>query len=568
MKNRIFNILIVAGALLAIGNIGCKKFDNPPPVFEELQPLNTVQRKVLVISIDGLTGSELKAIAPPAMEELKKTGKYNYDVLKGTVATDVASWASMVTGVGFNKHLINSDDFLAKPTTTDEHQSPAAFRNVLDYVLQFKAFKTSVVTPWSNLRSYLKIADFAPSVSTDLAVKDSTISLLNSKPQLGAIIVNFREVETAGSNSGYLATNATYKNAILKTDGYVGEIMTALKARKTYANEDWLVIVTSNHGGSNAAPQGGFIIASNGKLLGRELKKDGYSAPLFGTLTSRATISNGNSALFDPGLTGDITVQMDTKFSRTGDYYPLFLSKSAGLSGGTITGWVWGHYGDEWSVTVGGSANGGSGKMQISAPTPPGTDWHTLTMTIKTTVNASNVPTARTLKMYMDGNLEKTADILSRKSLANAEVFRLGNRVGDIAGAVSPFYGANLQYFDIALDDATIKANANLKDITKDPNFASLIGYWPMSEGAESVMSNKVTGGVDLSLSGGYTWANLKDLFPPATKAEPTTGGISVISTPSDVTALMMYWMNIEIKPDYGIDGNPFLNKFEIEFVK
>jgi Type I phosphodiesterase / nucleotide pyrophosphatase/Domain of unknown function (DUF4983)/Concanavalin A-like lectin/glucanases superfamily len=566
MKNKIFKILLVTGSLLSIGYMGCKKFDNPPPFFEEIKTLNTVQRKVLVISIDGVTGSELKTIAPPKMEELKKTGKYNYDVLKGTMATDVASWASIVTGVGYSKHLINSNDFLPTPKE-NSHDVPTVYRNVLDYVLQFKAVKTSVVTPWQNLRNYLKIADFAPVVSTDLAVRDSTINLLNTQSQLGTVIVNFREVQAAGLNGGYLASNATYKDAILKADGYVGDILTALKARKSYANEDWLIIVTTNHGGSDVAPQGGFIIVSNPALLSRELKKDGYAAPLFATTTSRATPSNNNSSLFDPGLTGDLTVQMDAKFNSTNVNYPCFLSKSTNLTGGTITGWQWDHYGNGWQVTVGGSANGGSGKLQINAVTPPNTDWHTLTMTIKTTVNGSNVPTARVLKMYIDGTLEATADILARKSFANTEIFRVGHRAGD-TDTPTPFYGANLTYFNIALDDATVKANFNLKNITQHPNYANLIGFWPMSEGAESILSNKISGGTDLSLSGTYTWANLQGLYPPGTTLQPATGSISVISTPSDITALIMYWMNIEIKPDYGIDGNPFLNKFEIEFIK
>jgi hypothetical protein len=566
MRVRIFNILLITGTLLSIGFMGCKKFDNPPPFFEEIQQLNPVQRKVLVISIDGATGSELKAIAPPQLEELKKTGKYNYEVLKGALATDVASWASMLTGVGYNKHLINSDDFLSKPDVNNPHGAVGTFRNVLDYVLQYKAVKTGIVTPWQNLRNYLRIADFAPAVATDLAVKDSTVNLLKTQSQLGALIVNFREVQAAGLNGGYLASNDTYKEAILKADGYVGEIMKALKDRQNYANEDWLVIVTTNHGGSNNAPQGGFIIISNPALVKQEVKKDGYFSPYFSTTTSRATPSDNNVSLFDAGLTEDLTVQMDVKFSRTNVYYPTFLGKGTNLNGGTLTGWLWGLYGNEWYVTVGGSANGGFGKLQTAASTRLDTEWHTLTMTIKTTVNSSNVPTARELKMYVDGNLEKTTNILNRRSLANNELFRVGHRTGDYDNVV-PFNAANLQYFNIALDDATIKANATLKDITKHPNYANLVGFWRMDEGAEAALSNTVLGGTDLTLSGSYEWSNFQ-IYPPGTTSQPITGGISVVSSPTDIAALMMYWMNVEIKSEYGIDGNPFLNKFEIEFVK
>jgi phosphopentomutase len=146
---------------------------------------------------------------------------------------------------------------------------------MLDYITQFKAIKTGVVTPWVNLRKYLSNSDFAPVVNSDIAVKDSTIAILNSQTGLGTLVVNFRDVEAAGANGGFSATNAAYKTAVTTTDGYIGDIMTALKARKTYSNEDWLVIITSNHGGSSIAPTNGFMMTYNPSLKQQELKKNG-----------------------------------------------------------------------------------------------------------------------------------------------------------------------------------------------------------------------------------------------------------------------------------------------------
>ncbi|MDQ0640476.1 hypothetical protein QF042_004041 [Pedobacter sp. W3I1] len=564
-NNKIYNIIFCVCAIGILGFASCKKYANPPAIYEELKPLSAGQRKILVISIDGLTGAELQTVAPTNITALQKNSKYSYNTLK--TASDAAGWVSMLTGTSFVKHQISTDNFeRTAGSSNDEHAPIVSYRNVFDYITQYKSVKTALVTPWANLRNYMKNADFAPVVSTDLAVKDSTVSILNSQTGLGTIFVNFREVEAAGANGGYVATNTNYKNAIVKADEYVGHIMTALKARKNYVNEDWLVIVTSNHGGSSANPTNGFTLVYNPAFKPFELKKSGFNPVIFGTTTSKAEAPNDNN-LYDVGDTKSITVQMDVKFNSTNVNYPTFFSKSTNLNGSTITGWQWGHYGDKWLVTVGGSANGGSGKQEIVATTAPGTDWHTLTMSINTTVNGSGVATARSLKVYIDGKLEATADILAKKSLTTSELLRVGHRKGD-TDTPTPFYGANLAFFNVALSDATIKANIGLKDITKHPNYANLIGFWPMDEGTEGTFFNKAPVGYNMSLSGVYSWANLGNSYPPGTTQEPVTSSLSIPSTVSDVSALALYWMNINILSDFGFDGKPYLKNFEIEFLK
>lgn len=42
-------------------------------------------------------------------------------------------------------------------------------------------------------------------------------------------------------------------------DIYAGEVIEAIKARKNYENEDWLIILTSDHGGF-VTSHGGFTI--------------------------------------------------------------------------------------------------------------------------------------------------------------------------------------------------------------------------------------------------------------------------------------------------------------------
>jgi hypothetical protein len=562
MKLHINNIkqVILLGALLAVVYAGCKKYDNPPPFFEEPVTKTTIQRKVIVISIDGLTGTELKTIAPTNIEALRKTSKYTYDVLRGAVANDVASWASIATGVGYGKHLIKETSFTPSPKE-NSHESPAVFRNVFDYILQYKAARTAIVTPWLPLRTYLRIADYAPVVNTDLAVKDSVINILNTNSQISSLIVNFRDVLAAGDNGGYVATNTNYKNAVTKADEYVGNIMAAIKARRTYANEDWLVIVTTNHGGSNDDPKAGFLIASNKNLKEEEVKKSGFNTVLFKGTNILAQVMNDNG-LYDPGETKDFTVQMQVKFNVQTSY-PGFLSKGTSMIGSAITGWMFRQGGAGVSAAVGGTLNGGSGKIEYSGGNAADLAWHTITLSVK-----MDNATTRTLTTYLDGVQVTTANILSRKSLSSTEKLTIGYKNVDNGGASLAFQAADLCYFNTALDAATILANKNIKDMTKHPNYANLTGYWPIDEGAEGILNNKAPGGYNMELSGPFTWVSLGTDVPATVTPDANAKGKSILLTSGAVSATMLYWLNIPILPTFGMDGNPFLNQFEIEFLK
>ncbi len=69
-------------------------------------------------------------------------------------------------------------------------------------------------------------------------------------------------------------------------------------------------------------------------------------------------------------------------------------------------------------------------------------------------------------------------------------------------------------------------------------------------------------------LSGPFSWPSMGTSVPAGTILDPNSTGKSIILTPAAVSATMLYWMNVKILPEFGIDGNPFLSQFEIEFLK
>ncbi|MDY5948495.1 MAG: alkaline phosphatase family protein [Oscillospiraceae bacterium] len=55
--------------------------------------------------------------------------------------------------------------------------------------------------------------------------------------------------DSAGHDTGFSTFNPEYQKAMYDNDIYAGEVIEAIKARKNYENEDWLIILTSDHGG-------------------------------------------------------------------------------------------------------------------------------------------------------------------------------------------------------------------------------------------------------------------------------------------------------------------------------
>lgn len=549
-------ILYLGLMMLVIGLFSsCKEYDNPLPVFEEIKDLTVASRKVLVVSIDGLSGEALEAAAPSVISSILPHSKYSYATL--STVSDAGGWVSMLTGTDYAKNQISDDSFeRQEDQDSEDHGDVVKFRNVLDYVTQYKPVTTAMVTPWVNLRNYVKNADFAPLVNSDLAVKDSAVSIISKENKLGTIFVNFKDVEAAGISGGYDLTNAQYKDAILKSDEYLGNLLDALKIRKNYAKEEWLVIVTTSQGGSNSAPQKGFVLVYNPAFQKFELKLTGFNSVEFNKDVN-AEVPDDHG-LYDAGVDQDFTVQMDVKLNLD-TRYPIFLSKA---SAAATTGWYWMQATNgNWLVTAGGAQYGGSGKVELGTGAQLfDSEWHTLTMVVQRTGS-----TTRMMSAYVDGVQKGSSiNINGTRNISVPEGLRVGNRDGGNRN----LYAANLAYFNRALSSAAIESTYGLTDITKHPNYADLIGFWPMDEGSGGTFGNTVRKEYGMVLMGPYSWKNLEAFYPPGTFPAPVESSISVLSTADDVAALTLYWMKIGILPEFNYDGKPYLKEFEIEFLK
>lgn len=72
--------------------------------------------------------------------------------------------------------------------------------------------------------------------------------LAGSNPDL--LFLHFDDVDHAGHSGGYGPQFKAYLGAIHEVDSQIGQILETLRRRPAFANEDWLIALTTDHGGS------------------------------------------------------------------------------------------------------------------------------------------------------------------------------------------------------------------------------------------------------------------------------------------------------------------------------
>ncbi len=573
-KSKIITGGVAILGLLLMATPSCKKYADPAPYFEENPDTLTINsRKVLIIGIDGAVGAEYKTIAPPVLMGLKTHSKYSWDAVSDETTTDAASWKTMMSGISYSRHQIKDSSFIfSQPAGGAQHTAPAIYPSFFTYLLTSSRAdtKTSFISSWGTMLDRLvpEVEDKVLAAS-DAAVKDSAITRIK-KESSDLVVVNFNGVAVAGQAGEFSASSASYKDAVLKVDGYVGELMTALKSRPEYnKKEEWLVIITGTHGGIGNSYGGPsekesnvFSFYYNENLKEKELTRDGAFAGV--ELKGRDAEVIRAQALNDGGLynpgTDQQTIQLRVK--GTAGYYPHFFSKMEKWP--STPGWSMFSAGGNWAISVR-STTSGEKRIQPGSPVIFDNQWHTITVVF------ADSASKRWVRRYTDGIRHDQTDITSHYNnggtIASPSPLTLGWQADPGMPAVT-FYSADAMIFNTALTDEEIANGVCLKDINQHPQIANLIGYWPGNDGFGGRLKNKAPGyTTDFILDGGYQWTGIPEL--PCTIA-PNTDPVkeSLLVKSVDVVPTIFYWLQVPLNESWGLESTNWLAKYEAEFVK
>ncbi|WP_270089218.1 LamG-like jellyroll fold domain-containing protein [Sphingobacterium sp. SYP-B4668] len=572
--NRWLAVFMVGLALAS-----CTKYNNPAPEFEEYEQdvdSNQVKRKILFISIDGLVGSELENNIPEHLGKLMENGKYSFVSLGDMNTSDPSSWATMMTGVNSNKHKITTDSYIPTPDPNHPHDSEDFYPSLFFRISEQNPYLSSaVITRTSAMNNILLMdADEAQALDSDEKVKSSVVEeLKNANADL--LVAQFTSVQEAGTQTQFSFDSPEYKNATLKVDGYVGEIMTALESRSSYDKEEWLVIVTSNHGGlgnsyggSSLEERNTFAIYHYKKFQKQELKAETLMAPRFygydnagvTAMRARNTTVSPQEVNYNIARTGELTVEAKVKINKKADgsysySWPPFLSKVNARSGSTA-GWSFFRSGNNVSFFVA----DGSAKIEIGAGAV-GVDevWTHITGTFS---RINGIPTA---KFYINGRLATSGELatLNVNNVLSTSPLTFGFQPEVFSDQYLDFYMADVHIWNVALTDEEILQNANRVGLEDNhPKKQFLVGYWPLDKVEENVFKNKVSGQPDMPILGKASFNIFGNNLP---YVDPEK---AILIKSEDITMQMLYWFNINVRDSWGLEGQNFLKNFELEFLQ
>lgn len=238
-------------------DVGGLKTDYPgnPYNHYSLGPLDGVpdpvpgNRHVLLIGIDGLRGDALICAGcakPPTISALIARGAFHGNVQAGGDQATFSGpgWGSVFTGYWADKHGVTSNDInlpLKKP-------------HVFDLIKQaYPTATTAVVADWANLTTNLrpKQADYvvANGAKDSQRATDAVKQWLAQTYAPTAIFYYLHNVDIHACC--YDPLNPNYQQKILGEDAQIRQVLDALVQRPNYHKEEWLIVLTSDHGGIN-----------------------------------------------------------------------------------------------------------------------------------------------------------------------------------------------------------------------------------------------------------------------------------------------------------------------------
>lgn len=233
--------------------------------FESELPEGKTEKKAIIIGYDGCRADVLTEIQSEnsaisaltddgASINLAYCGGVNYPA-ENTQATSTApGWCSILTGVWADEHGITANDI----TKSLEHKTLLTTL-VEDKVIDSSAFITKWAGHFSrNNATYLLEKDYCEQNNlnvtfnkcrNDEATHEFTLEEISKTDCADFIFVIYEPTDSTGHNYGFTHNNPRYKESFKAADEYGFEALSAIKSRSTYETEDWLIIVTSDHGG-------------------------------------------------------------------------------------------------------------------------------------------------------------------------------------------------------------------------------------------------------------------------------------------------------------------------------
>lgn len=211
-------------------------------------------RKLLVIGVDGLRPDALAAAQTPNIDALVRNGAYSAEAQSEDLTFSGPNWSTILHGVHRDKHNVTTNGYSGSQLA--QYPDLFAYLEAHD-----SSWNTVRLTTWDAIFQYQPTGadvDLYHSYASngDNIVTQWAVELLSGTHSgypgldVDALFIYLADPDIAGHGYGFHPSVPQYLQELEDVDRQVGLIMNALHARPSYASEDWLVILTSDHGGS------------------------------------------------------------------------------------------------------------------------------------------------------------------------------------------------------------------------------------------------------------------------------------------------------------------------------
>lgn len=301
-------------------------------------------KKVVFIIVDGISYDQLQTASTPQIDRIGKLGNLteayvggNSEDYRKTPTISAVGYNSLLTGTWANKHNVYGNG-IKKPN----YSYPSIFRLYKDVhpkgtIAVFSSWldnRTKLVGdgleatdgiqvdyaydglehdtinyPHDKYRNFMKLIDVH-------VAKEAAKTILEKAPDVSWIYLEYTDDIGHGYGDG-----PHFNAAITFEDGLLGQIYDAVAQREKNTQEDWLFVVTTDHGRS----------AKDGKHHGGQSKRERSTWILTNKKNTNAYFNNETPAIVDlyPTITDFLDIDVPKNIKRELDGVSLLKPVSA-----------------------------------------------------------------------------------------------------------------------------------------------------------------------------------------------------------------------------------------------
>ena len=220
------------------------------------------QKKLLFIGIDGVRVDVLEDVSTPHLDSLALQGWISQASQSDAPTVSGPMWSSLLTGVWPPKHGVMGNDF-----TGNRYDLYPDFLTRLEGI--DTTFSTLSVTDWPPLsqpvdggpllgeniddKVFFNGDELGYRSADELSVLAAVEYLENRN--IDAAFVYLGNPDVVGHETSSLS--AEYRRSIAEADGQVGQLVQAIRQRPSFETEDWLILVSTDHGRRDDGGHGG-----------------------------------------------------------------------------------------------------------------------------------------------------------------------------------------------------------------------------------------------------------------------------------------------------------------------